>query len=47
VSEVLLTETTWESRDRGFHPDTHEQVWGSEHGALKFEKIQDFSADLP
>jgi CpeT protein len=46
VSEVELTENTWASRDRGLDVNTHEQVWGSEHGSLKFEKIQSFSDEL-
>lgn len=47
VSEVALTPTTWDSRDRGFDPDTHEYVWGSEHGHLCFTKLQSFAHELP
>ena len=47
VSEVVLTPTTWDSRDRGFDPDTHEYVWGSEHGHLCFVKVQSFADELP
>jgi CpeT protein len=47
VSEVEITNTTWQSRDRGFAVDTDEQVWGSEAGQFQFEKIQDFAAELP
>lgn len=46
VSEVELTETTWVSRDRGFDPQTHEQVWGSTHGLLRFEKVRSFAEEL-
>ncbi|MEB3280117.1 MAG: chromophore lyase CpcT/CpeT [Lyngbya sp.] len=46
VSEVELTETTFISWDRGFDLDTHEQVWGSAKGPLKFEKIQSFAYEL-
>lgn len=47
VSEVELTETTWVSLDRGMDRDTHQQVWGSTHGPLKFEKRQSFADELP
>jgi CpeT protein len=47
VSEVELTETTWVSRDRGFDVNTHEQVWGSEYGPLKFEKQVSFADEVP
>jgi CpeT protein len=46
VSEVEITESTWSSLDRGFDLNTHAQVWGSEHGALQFEKRQDFSHEF-
>jgi CpeT protein len=46
VSEVELTENTWMSLDRGFDTKTHERVWGSEHGALQFEKAQNFAGEL-
>ncbi|WP_413162849.1 chromophore lyase CpcT/CpeT [Capilliphycus salinus ALCB114379] len=46
VSEVELTETTFISWDRGFDLDTHEQVWGSAKGPLKFEKRQSFAHEL-
>ena len=47
VSEVEITESTWMSRDRGFEVDSHEQVWGSEHGKFSFDKVQDYGAELP
>ncbi|MBW4621745.1 MAG: chromophore lyase CpcT/CpeT [Cyanosarcina radialis HA8281-LM2] len=47
VSEVEITEKTWVSLDRGLNPDTHEQVWGSEFGPLRFEKCQSFADELP
>ncbi|MBL1208883.1 chromophore lyase CpcT/CpeT [Geminocystis sp. GBBB08] len=46
VSEVELTENTFISLDRGMDVNTHEQKWGSNHGALYFEKITDFSSEL-
>ena len=47
TSEVEITEKTWWSLDRGMDIETHEQVWGSTHGALKFEKIASFASELP
>lgn len=46
VSEVELTETTFVSLDRGMDVNTNEQVWGSNHGALCFEKITNFADEL-
>jgi len=46
VSEVELTDTTWLSWDRGMDLDTHEQIWGSTHGALIFEKRQSFADEI-
>ena len=47
VSDVELTETTWVSLDRGMDVQTHEQVWGSEHGPLRFEKRESFAHEVP
>ncbi len=47
VSEVELTDKTFISWDRGIDINTNEQKWGSDHGALKFEKITDFADELP
>lgn len=47
VSEVELTENTWVSLDRGFDLNTHEQVWGSAEGPLKFEKRESFAQEVP
>jgi CpeT protein len=46
ISEVEVTASTWSSLDRGFDVNTHQQVWGSDHGALQFTKSQDFSHEL-
>jgi CpeT protein len=46
VSEVEVTENTWMSLDRGLDTKTHERVWGSEHGALQFEKVRNFAEEL-
>lgn len=46
VSDVEITESTWASLDKGLDVKTHEQVWGSEHGALKFEKRESFAHEI-
>jgi CpeT protein len=46
VSDVVVTSSTWWSLDRGFHPETHEHLWGSKLGPLKFEKVQSFADEL-
>jgi CpeT protein len=46
VSEVEVTQSTWASIDRGLDVNTHQQVWGSEYGALQFEKSQSFADEL-
>ncbi|NEN91734.1 MAG: chorismate-binding protein [Okeania sp. SIO3H1] len=47
VSEVELTEQTWESLDIGKDIKKHKQVWGSKAGKLKFEKKISFADELP
>ncbi|OKH26848.1 chorismate-binding protein [Hydrococcus rivularis NIES-593] len=47
VSEVELTENTFVSWDRGMDVNTHEQVWGSAAGALRFEKRESFADEVP
>jgi CpeT protein len=47
ISEVEITETTWFSLDKGMDVNTHEQVWGSTSGHLRFEKCQSFAFELP
>ncbi|AFY95024.1 chromophore lyase CpcT/CpeT [Chamaesiphon minutus] len=47
ISEVEITETTWLSLDRGMDVNTHEQIWGSTSGQLRFEKCQSFAMELP
>jgi CpeT protein len=47
VSDVELTETTWISWDRGMDLNTHQQIWGSAVGPLKFKKRASFSEELP
>jgi CpeT protein len=47
VSHVEVTENTWQSLDRGMDCANGSLVWGSEHGALKFEKARSFAEELP
>lgn len=46
VSDVEITESTWASLDKGLDINTHEQVWGSEHGSLRFEKRESFAHEI-
>lgn len=46
VSDVEITESTWISLDRGLNVETSEQVWGSEHGSLRFEKRESFAHEV-
>lgn len=47
VSDVEITESTWASLDRGLDVNTHQQVWGSEHGSLQFKKVESFAHEIP
>jgi CpeT protein len=47
VSEVTLSENTWDSLDKGMDVETHEQIWGSTAGPLRFEKKQSFANEVP
>lgn len=47
VSDVEVTETTWASLDRGLDINTHEQIWGSTFGPLRFEKWESFADEVP
>ena len=33
--------------DRGHHPETHEQLWGSLAGPFEFTRTDDFSHEIP
>ena len=39
MSEVEVDQENWISRDRGYDPETDSQMWGSEHGLLKFKRV--------
>jgi CpeT protein len=47
VSRVEATENTWISIDKGLDINTHEQVWGSTFGPLRFEKRESFADEVP
>jgi CpeT protein len=47
ISEVEITETTWVSLDKGMDINTHEKVWGSAFGMLRFDKIASFADEIP
>jgi CpeT protein len=47
VSDVEITESTWVSLDKGMDINTHEQVWGSTFGPLRFEKRESFANEVP
>ena len=44
VSEVEVDKNNWISRDRGFDPKTDKQIWGSEHGLLRFKRIENLTS---
>jgi CpeT protein len=46
VSDVELTEQTFVSLDRGMDIHSHEQVWGSTYGPLRFEKRESFAHEV-
>ncbi|MEM9904632.1 MAG: chromophore lyase CpcT/CpeT [Cyanobacteria bacterium P01_D01_bin.44] len=47
TSHVEVTPRTWVSLDQGRDVNTHEHVWGSTEGMLKFEKWESFAHELP
>jgi CpeT protein len=46
-SYVEMTENTWISLDRGLDINTHQQVWGSAFGPLRFTKRESFAHEVP
>jgi CpeT protein len=46
-SYVEITDSTWVSLDKGLDVNTHEQVWGSNFGPLRFEKRESFANEVP
>jgi CpeT protein len=47
ISEVELTASTFTCWDRGMDIETNRQVWGSEYGALKFDKVESYAVPSP
>jgi CpeT protein len=46
ISDVEITETTWVSLDKGMDINTHEKLWGSAFGMLRFEKVASFADEI-
>lgn len=46
VSDAIFTETTFTGFDRGLDLETDEQIWGSAHGPLKFEKTDSYADEV-
>jgi len=47
VSSFELDGRGMRTIDRGHHPETHEQLWGSLAGPFEFERTHDYSDELP
>lgn len=47
VSSFELGARGMRTIDRGHDPQTHEQLWGSLAGPFEFERVADYSAELP
>ena len=47
VSHFQLSPEGMRTIDRGHHPETHEQLWGSLAGPFEFERTHDHSDELP
>jgi CpeT protein len=46
ISDVEITENTWISLDKGMDLNTHEKLWGSAFGMLRFEKVANFADEI-
>ncbi len=46
ISDVEIGENTWVSLDKGMDINTHEKLWGSAFGMLRFEKVTNFAAEI-
>jgi CpeT protein len=46
ISDVEIGENTWVSLDKGMDINTHEKVWGSAFGMLRFEKVTSFADEI-
>jgi hypothetical protein len=47
LSDFELTTQTMQTIDRGYDPVTHEHLWGSIAGPFRFEKLCDWSEEMP
>lgn len=47
ISQVEVSEGYWSSWDRGMSCESHEPVWGGEHGPMHFERRQSFAEEVP
>ena len=45
-SQVSMDGLNWVSEDAGFDINTNQKIWGSEHGPLKFKKINSLDLDI-
>ncbi len=46
ISDVEIGKNTWISLDKGMDLNTHEKLWGSAFGMLKFEKVANFADEI-
>ena len=46
MSKVKFNQETWVGLDEGIDVSTQKKVWGSEHGELKFQKIESIGINL-
>jgi CpeT protein len=46
ISDVEITQNTWVSLDKGMDINTHEKLWGSAFGMLRFEKVASFADEI-
>ncbi len=46
ISDVEIGENTWVSLDKGMDVNTHEKLWGSAFGMLRFEKVTNFADEI-
>ena len=47
VSSFEIDPSGMRTIDRGHHPETHEQLWGSLAGAFEFARTHDYADEIP
>lgn len=47
VSRLELSSSGMRTLDRGHDPESHELVWGSLAGEFEFERVADYSSEIP